>query len=70
NRIKLSGDPPIPINPPQVCRFDGRCPVTDPACAAELPPLREVAPYHWVRCRRVDVVDCSPRPPLSIPISP
>jgi peptide/nickel transport system ATP-binding protein len=70
NRIKLSGDPPSPINPPQGCRFAGRCPVAEPACAAELPPLREVAPDHWVRCRRVDVIDGLPRPPLSIPISP
>ncbi|MGJ7527339.1 ABC transporter ATP-binding protein [Variovorax sp. GB1P17] len=70
NRIKLSGDPPSPINPPKGCRFAGRCPVAEPACAAELPPLREVAPDHWVRCRRVDVVDGLPRPPLSIPTSP
>ncbi|SCX58369.1 ABC transporter ATP-binding protein [Variovorax sp. EL159] len=70
NRIKLSGDPPSPINPPKGCRFAGRCPVAEPACAAELPPLREVAPDHWVRCRRVDVVDSLPRPPLSIPTSP
>ncbi|RZL96006.1 MAG: ATP-binding cassette domain-containing protein [Variovorax sp.] len=68
HRIKLSGDPPSPINPPHGCRFAGRCPVAEPACAAELPPLREVAAGHWVRCRRVDVVDGMPRPPLSIPI--
>ncbi|SFP89838.1 ABC transporter ATP-binding protein [Variovorax sp. 770b2] len=70
SRIKLSGDPPSPIDPPKGCRFAGRCPVAEPACAAELPPLREVAPEHWVRCRRVDVVDGLPRPPLSIPESP
>jgi len=70
HRIKLSGDPPSPINPPAGCRFAGRCPVAEPACAAELPPLREVAPDHWVRCRRVDVVDGLPHPPLSIPESP
>jgi oligopeptide/dipeptide ABC transporter ATP-binding protein len=70
NRIKLSGDPPSPIDPPAGCRFAGRCPVAEPACAAELPPLREVAPDHWVRCRRVDIVDGLPRPPLSIPETP
>jgi oligopeptide/dipeptide ABC transporter ATP-binding protein len=70
NRIKLSGDPPSPIDPPKGCRFAGRCPVAEPACAAELPPLREVAPDHWVRCRRVELVDGLPRPPLSIPESP
>jgi oligopeptide/dipeptide ABC transporter ATP-binding protein len=66
HRIKLVGDPPSPINPPTGCRFAGRCPVAEPACAAELPPLREVAPGHWVRCRRVDVVDGLPRPPLQM----
>ena len=48
-------------------RFAGRCPVAEPACAAELPPLREVAPGHWVRCRRVDVVDGVPTVPLQMP---
>jgi len=55
-RIKLSGDPPSPIAPPPGCRFAGRCPVAEPACTAALPPLREVMPGHWVRCRRIDVV--------------
>jgi len=66
-RIKLSGDPPSPINPPPGCRFAGRCPVAEPACAAELPPLRELAPDHWVRCRRVELVDGVPRAPLQLP---
>lgn len=67
HRIKLSGDPPSPINPPKGCRFAGRCPMAEPACAAELPPLREAAPGHWVRCRRVDIVDGMPIPPLQLP---
>jgi peptide/nickel transport system ATP-binding protein len=29
-----------------------------------LPPLREVAPGHWVRCRRVEVIDGRARPIL------
>jgi peptide/nickel transport system ATP-binding protein len=66
-RIKLTGDPPSPIDPPPGCRFAGRCPVAEPACAAELPPLREAAPGHWVRCRRVEIVDGLPRPPLQMP---
>jgi peptide/nickel transport system ATP-binding protein len=64
HRIKLTGDPPSPIDPPSGCRFAGRCPVAEPACTAELPPLREAAPGHWVRCRRVELVDGVPRPPL------
>jgi peptide/nickel transport system ATP-binding protein len=66
-RIKLSGDPPSPINPPPGCRFAGRCPVAEPACAAELPPLREVVPGHWVRCRRVELEGGVPRAPLQMP---
>ena len=66
-RIKLTGDPPSPINPPPGCRFAGRCPVAEPACRVELPPLRELAPRHWVRCRRVDVESGVPRAPLQLP---
>lgn len=65
-RIQLSGDPPSPINPPPGCRFASRCPVAEPACALELPPLREVKSGHWVRCRRVDVVDGWPQAPLNL----
>jgi len=66
-RIRLVGDPPSPISPPAGCRFAGRCPAAEPACSAELPPLREVEPGHWVRCRRIDVVDGAARPILRMP---
>lgn len=66
-RIKLVGDPPSPIDPPPGCRFASRCPVAEPACSAELPPLREVGAGHWVRCRRVDVIGGVPRAPLTLP---
>lgn len=66
-RIKLSGDPPSPINPPPGCRFSSRCPVAEPACSQAAPPLREIAPNHWVQCRRVDVVDGRIQTPLSFP---
>ncbi len=66
-RIKLSGDPPSPIDPPAGCRFAGRCPVAEPACSAALPPLREVMPGHWVRCRRIDLVDGVAVPVLRLP---
>lgn len=65
-RIQLSGDPPSPINPPTGCRFASRCPVAEPACAAELPSLREVQNGHWVRCRRVEVIDDLPHAPLHL----
>ena len=68
-RIQLSGDPPSPINPPVGCRFASRCPVAELACTVELPPLREVKRGHWVRCRRVDVIDGSPHAPLHLSAS-
>ena len=35
---------------PPGCRFEPRCDLRIPACAAALPPLIEVAPHHWARC--------------------
>ena len=67
-RIKLSGDPPSPISPPPGCRFAGRCPVAEPTCAEALPPLVQVTAGHWVRCRRVEVVDGKPVAPLELPV--
>lgn len=65
NRIRLQGDPPSPIHPPPGCRFAPRCPAAIPECSQGLPPLREVAPGHAVRCIRVESVAGEPRSPLS-----
>ena len=53
-RIILEGDVPSPINPPDGCRFCGRCFKKFDGCDSESPVLREVSPGHFVACRLFD----------------
>lgn len=53
-RILLEGDVPSPVNPPEGCRFAGRCRYRTDACAAETPKLREIEPGHFVACCRAE----------------
>jgi peptide/nickel transport system ATP-binding protein len=52
-RIRLSCDPPSPLNIPPGCRFASRCPHAQDACRGSDPVLREVRPGHHVACHRV-----------------
>jgi len=49
-RVKPTGEPPSPINPPPGCRFHPRCPYAKDICRKETPPLKEVEPGHYVAC--------------------
>ncbi|PYT04083.1 MAG: peptide ABC transporter substrate-binding protein [Acidobacteria bacterium] len=54
-RVRLEGDVPTPINPPEGCRFHTRCPIAIEECQAGNPPLAEIRPDHRVACIRTDV---------------
>ncbi len=54
-RIVLSGDVPDPADPPSGCAFRTRCRYALPACAADRPPLRPIAPEHYTACIRDDI---------------
>jgi peptide/nickel transport system ATP-binding protein len=54
-RRLLQGDIPSPVNPPSGCVFRTRCPYAQPACAATVPPLREIAPSRFKACLRDDI---------------
>ena len=54
-RRLLQGDIPSPVDPPSGCVFRTRCPHSQNACAATVPPLREVAPGRFKACLRDDL---------------
>ncbi len=55
DRQILTGDIPSVANPPSGCVFRTRCPYALDACAAAVPPLREVAPRQFKACIRDDL---------------
>lgn len=54
NRIKLEGELPSPIHPPQGCRFQNRCKYACDRCRQERPELKEVESGHWVAFHLLD----------------
>ena len=46
----LQGDVPSPVRPPPGCHFHTRCPYAVERCKVDSPPLREIAPGHFVSC--------------------
>ena len=54
-RVRLEGDAPTPVNPPEGCRFHTRCPIAIAECKQGKPPLVELHPGHRVACIRTDV---------------
>jgi len=53
NRIIIKGEISSPIEPKPACRFAQRCDKCTPECLAADPPLREIAPNHFVACHKI-----------------
>jgi oligopeptide transport system ATP-binding protein len=49
-RIMLDGEIPSPIDPPEGCRFRGRCKYAMPKCAEAQPELKDMGSQHMVAC--------------------
>jgi len=52
-KLTLQGEIATPIDPPAGCRLCKRCPIATPNCETDPPPLRELAPAHFVACHNV-----------------
>lgn len=48
--IILTGEVPSPLNPPEGCRFNPRCPQAMDRCSVEIPKVTEISPGHVTSC--------------------
>jgi peptide/nickel transport system ATP-binding protein len=48
----IDGMVPDMSAPPAGCRFAPRCPFADGGCRAAPPPIVQISPTHWSRCRK------------------
>lgn len=53
-RIRVNGEIPSPIDPPNLCPFCTRCPKVQDKCRRERPQWKEVRPKHFVACHLFD----------------
>ena len=53
-RIRVDGEIPSPIDPPNLCPFCTRCPKATDKCRKERPQWKEVKPKHYVACHLFD----------------
>ena len=49
-QIRLEGEVPSPVNPPEGCHFCNRCPYAKEKCRKTVPLMREIGEGHFVAC--------------------
>ncbi|MEA2496388.1 MAG: peptide/nickel transport system ATP-binding protein [Thermoleophilaceae bacterium] len=70
-RVKLTGEPPSPVNPPPACRFHPRCPRASDICRTVEPPLAVYANGHVAACHHpLSVDDAEIKAATISPLSP